>query len=67
MAFVLKATLKHMRRSIDISINKSFKRIQEFEGDSEKGVEIMETLRVLHALRNMLDDFERKNPTIFTE
>lgn len=63
--FVLQATLKHMRRSIDISIDKSFKRMPEFEGDSVKGVEIMETLSALHALRGMLEEFEKYNPQLF--
>ena len=55
-----------MRRSLDISINKSIKRLQDFEGDNSKGIEIMETVKVLQTVREMLDDFEAHNPKIFS-
>ena len=66
MSFVMKATFRHMRRSLDISINKSIKRLQDFEGDNSKGIEIMETVKVLQTVREMLDDFEAHNPKIFS-
>ena len=34
--YVLKTTARHMRKSIDISIRKTFERIEEFEKDSKK-------------------------------
>jgi len=66
-AFVMRTTLRHMRRSVDISIGKSFERFKDFDQDSETGREIMETLSVLHTLRKMLDDFQLNNPDLFSE
>jgi len=56
-----------MRRSVDISIRKSFERFQDFDKDSEMGSEIMETLSILHTTRKMLDDFQANNSELFTE
>jgi len=56
-----------MRRSVDISIRKSFERFQDFDNESHMGKEIMETLSVLHTVRKMLDDFQANNPDLFTE
>jgi hypothetical protein len=66
-SFVMRTTLRHMRRSIDISIRKSFERFQDFDEDSSTGREIMETLSVLHTMRKMLDDFQRNNTHLFQE
>lgn len=66
-AFVMRTTFRHMRRSVDISIRKSFERFQDFDQDSKMGQEIMETLSVLHTCRKMLDDFQAANPDLFTE
>jgi len=63
----MRTTFRHMRRSVDISIRKSFERFQDFDNDSEMGKEIMETLDVLHKVRKMLDDFQAHNPELFTE
>lgn len=56
-----------MRRSVDISIRKSFERFQDFENDSDTGKEIMETLSVLHTVRKMMDDFQEENSSLFTD
>lgn len=56
-----------MRRSVDISIRKSFERFQDFENDSDTGKEIMETLSVLHTVRKMMDDFQEENSQLFTD
>jgi len=66
-AFVMRTTFRHMRRSVDISIGKSFERFQDFDQDSKTGKEIMETLSVLHTVRKMLDDFQKANTELFTE
>ena len=65
--FVMRTTFRHMRRSVDISIRKSFERFQDFDSDSDIGKEIMETLSVLHTCRKMLDDFQANNQELFTE
>ena len=65
--FVMRTTFRHMRRSVDISIRKSFERFQDFDNDSAMGREIMETLDVLHKVRKMLDDFQVNNSELFTE
>ena len=56
-----------MRRSVDISIRKSFERFRDFEEGSREGKECLETLSVLHTVRKMLDDFQANNPELFTE
>jgi hypothetical protein len=63
----MRTTFRHMRRSVDISIRKSFERFQDFDKDSEMGSEIMETLSILHTTRKMLDDFQANNSELFTE
>jgi len=65
--FVMRTTFRHMRRSVDISIRKSFERFQDFDNESSMGKEIMETLDTLHKVRKMLDDFQANNPSLFTE
>lgn len=66
-SFVMKTTFRHMRRSVDISIRKSFERFQDFDKDSEVGREIMETLSVLHTVRKVLDDFQENNKQLFND
>jgi urease gamma subunit len=56
-----------MRRSVDISIRKSFERFKDFDNDSRAGKEIMETLSVLHTVRKMLDDFQVENAELFND
>jgi len=60
MGYVLRTTAKHMRKSIDISIRKTFERVSEFSADQQKSKEIFETLSVLHMMRKQLDDFQSK-------
>jgi hypothetical protein len=66
-SFVMRTTFRHMRRSVDISIRKSFERFQDFDQNSKVGQEIMETLSLLHTVRKMLDDFQAENSEIFTD
>jgi len=66
-SFVMKTTFRHMRRSVDISIRKSFERFQDFDKNSEAGKEIMETLSVLHTVRKVLDDFQENNKHLFID
>jgi len=66
-SFVMRTTFRHMRRSVDISIRKSFERFQDFENNSDTGKEIMETLSVLHTVRKMMDDFQEENSQLFTD
>ena len=66
-AFVLKTTARHMRRSIDISIRKTYDRLPEFKDDPTMVMELMETLDILHRQRKMLDDFQEANKALYTE
>jgi len=66
-SFVMRTTFRHMRRSVDISIRKSFERFQDFDNNSTTGSEIMETLSVLHTVRKLLDDFQANNTELFSE
>ena len=65
--FVMKTTFRHMKRSIEISISKSFERLKDFENDSETGKEIIETLSVLHTLTKVLEDFQENNKHLFID
>jgi hypothetical protein len=66
MGYVLRTTAKHMRKSIDISIRKTFERATEFNGSNEeKSQEVMKTLLVLHSMRKQIDDFQFENKEDF--
>jgi gas vesicle protein len=65
MGYVLRTTAKHMRKSIDISIRKTFDRVAEFDGNAEKSKEVFDTLSVLHDMRKRLDDFQSENKQDF--
>lgn len=56
--YVLRTTAKHMRKSIDISIRKTFERVGEFAEDPQKSQEVFKTLSFLHTMRKQLDDFQ---------
>jgi hypothetical protein len=63
--YVLRTTAKHMRKSIDISIRKTFERVAEFEGNLPKSQEVFKTLSYLHSMRKQLDDFQAANADQF--
>ena len=65
MGYVLSTTARHMRRNIDVSIRKTFERMSEFDGNSEKGNEVMNTLNFLHQWRKQLDDFQQAHTDKF--
>jgi len=67
MSHVLRLTTKNMRRHIDISIRKTYDRVKDFEGNSEKSKEIFQTLDLLHRLRKLLDDFQETYSEHFTQ
>lgn len=60
MGYVLRTTAKHMRKDIDMSIRKTFERVEEFSDSREKSPEVFNTLSYLHMLRKALDDFQAK-------
>jgi hypothetical protein len=65
MGYVLRTTAKHMRKSIDISIRKTFERVGEFADDQTKSTEVFQTLSFLHTMRKQLDDFQSQNSISF--
>jgi len=65
MGYVLRTTAKHMRKSIDISIRKTFERVSEFADDRVKSEEVFKTLSFLHTMRKQLDDFQKQNQNQF--
>lgn len=67
LAYVLKATAKHMRRSIDISLRKTTNRWEEFKDDEVKSKEVMKTIMKLTELRALLDDYQKLNIEDFRE
>jgi len=54
--YVLKTTTKHMLKSVNISIGKTFDRLPEFKNNPEKSLEVFSTLAILHKMRKNLDD-----------
>lgn len=58
MGYVLRTTAKNMRKSIDISIRKTFERVSEFSDNKDKSTEVFKTLSYLHTMRKNLDDFQ---------
>jgi hypothetical protein len=64
--YVMNTTIKHARKSIDISIRKTLERIAEFEGNQEKSKEIFETLSALHAFKRVVDEFQSNNKEVFS-
>lgn len=60
-AYVLQTTVKHMKKSVDISIRKTFERIEEFSGDLTKSQEVFNTLGALHSMRKQLDNLDLTN------
>ena len=58
LGYVISTTVKHMKKSIDISIQKTFERVQDFPDNSEKSKEVFKTLSYLHQMRKNLDDFQ---------
>jgi predicted component of type VI protein secretion system len=67
IGYVLRTTAKNMRKCLDISIRKTFERIQEFEPDSQKAREVFATLANLHKMRQQLDDFQSANKESFKD
>jgi hypothetical protein len=65
VGYVLRTTAKHMRKSIDISIRKTFERVKEFEDNPEMAQEVFKALASLHAMRKQLDDFQAANQDKF--
>jgi hypothetical protein len=65
IGYVLRTTAKHMRKSIDISIRKTFERVPEFTEQPEKSKEVFRTLAHLHSMRKQLDDFQAANTDDF--
>ena len=65
MGYVMRTTAKHMRKSIDISIRKTFDRVSEFANDPKKSREIFETLSHLHTMRKNLDNFQEAHSESF--
>jgi hypothetical protein len=65
MGYVLRTTAKHMRKSIDISIRKTFERVPEFVENEDKSKEVFKTLSFLHTMRNQLDEFQKQHSQDF--
>ena len=64
-AYVLRVTAKHMRKSVDISIRKTYERVKDFKEDTAEAREIFTTLGMLHKMRKVLDDFQKENQDNF--
>jgi hypothetical protein len=63
--YVLRTTVKHMIKDVDISIKKTMDRVAEFEGNHEKSLEVLNTLSVLHTMKTLVEDFQSHNNQLF--
>jgi hypothetical protein len=63
--YILRTTVRHCHKAIDMSIRKTFDRIPEFADDETKTREAFDTLNVLHVFKKLIDDFVDQNPTHF--
>ena len=59
---VLKVTSMHLKKCIDKSIRKTYSRMNDRQ---DKGLEIFETLDVLHKMRAMIEGFETSNQHLY--
>jgi hypothetical protein len=57
--YVILATLKHTKRSVDISISKTIARIPDFDSNPAKAQEVLETLSVLNEMRRGIESLEQ--------
>ena len=64
-AYVLNVTANHMQNAVDISNRKALARLQEFDSQSDKGLEILETLSVLNIMGKLISDFKSNNAHLF--
>ena len=58
--YVIRMTVRHMQRAVDLSIRKTFERVKDFENNPVKATEVFKTLSTLHIIRRQLD--ESPNP-----
>ena len=65
--YVLRKTVKYIRRSIEFSIEKTMARMPEFANDSQKADEVFRTLTLLQGLKSAIDTFESNNRKYFQE
>jgi hypothetical protein len=53
--YVLRTTIRHMQKAVNVSIDKTFQRVAEFANDPVKSQEVFSTLTALHAIKKQLD------------
>lgn len=59
--YVIRTTVRNMRKNVDLSIRKTFERLPEFAGDEVKSKEVFDTLAKLHGIRKNLDEYQKIN------
>ena len=65
MRYVMKLTTTNMRRCIDVSITRTSSRLKDFEPNSEKWYEVLNTIHALDKLKKVLDDFQFHNSLLY--
>jgi len=66
-SYVMRVTANNAKKSVDISLNKTTKRLEDFSPGTEKWREVLDTLSALHQFRSLIDDFESHNVPLFTK
>jgi len=64
-SYVMRVTANNARKSVDISINKTSQRLEEFPPETTKWKEVLNTLHALHMFRRIIDEFQAKNAALF--
>jgi hypothetical protein len=63
--YVMNVTVRKAFKAIDTSIYKTSSRLEEFEENSEKWLEVFNTMHSLHMLKKVLVEFETHNEHLF--
>ena len=59
--YVIRTTLKNMRKAVDLSLSKTYDRVAEFAGDPEMSAEILRTLSTLHIMQRNINEYITKD------
>lgn len=63
--YVMNITANNALSRIDLSVNKTSARLGDFEPDSPKWKEVLDTLYALDKFKKLINDFRLNNPDVF--
>ena len=65
--YVVRETLRHMQRPINISTQKTIQRMQEFKNEPEKTAEAMSALASLVRLNRLIESIRENNKELLDD